>query len=229
MKVLLAVLSCHFLRHYQQSIRDTWAKEVSEDVSLKFFLGNPQGSSSESDEVFLDVPDDFNNLTFKTVAIYKWALEQGYDFVFKCDLDCLVRVPLLLQSGFEAWDWMGGANSFFASGGGGYFLSRRAMEYVVAAGGVPGYEEDVHIAQVLLGNGLQLHNEPRFLFCPGDVMDDITITYHLSSIREWYYKGYKPEMMLEAWEDQKNRNYRAYLPGETLGQPEKRPIRFRRK
>jgi hypothetical protein len=41
-------------------------------------------------------------------------------------------------------------------------------------------------------------------------MDDTTITFHLSSIREWYFKGYKPEMMLEAWADQKARNYRPY-------------------
>ena len=228
MKVLLAVLSCHSLRHYQQSVRCTWGTEVPPGVDLRFFLGVPQGPF-ESDEVFLDVADDFNNITFKTVAIYKWALEQGYDWCFKCDLDTLVRPKLLLSSGLEKYDWVGGQNQVFASGGAGYGLSRRAMEYVVAVGGVPGHEEDVHIARILLGHGVQLHNDPRFLFCPGNVMNDDTITFHLSSVREWYYKGYKPEMLLEAWEDQKNRNYRAYLPGETLGQPEKRPIRFRRK
>jgi hypothetical protein len=209
MKVLIAVPSCHSLKQYEEVIQSTWGKDIPPEVDLRFFLGNPEVSLAH-DEVFLKVEDGFDSLTNKTVALYAWALEQGYEFVFKCDLDTLVRPRLLLASGFEAYDWVGGANSFFASGGAGYVISRKAMQYVVDAGGAPGFEEDVHIARILLSHGIELHNDPRFKFCPGDVMDDHTITYHLSSVREWYFKGYRPEMMSEAWADQKTRNYKSY-------------------
>jgi hypothetical protein len=184
-------------------------------VHYKFFLGRRTGIHDASvrvpvDEVYLDVDDSFNGITEKTVAMYKWALGEGYDFVFKCDLDTLVRPNLLLESGFETFDWVGGQNSFFASGGAGYVLSKKAMGYVVEAGGAPGHEEDVHIARILLAHGMELHNDPRYQFVPGAVMNDSTITYHLSSVREWYFKGYKPEMLLEAWADQKAGNYRPY-------------------
>lgn len=224
-KLLIAILSCHSLRSYEQSIRITWAQEVPPEADLMFFLGKPQGMRVV-DEIHLNVGDGFEDLTNKTVALYKWALDEGYDFVFKCDLDTLVRPKLLLQSGFETWDWVGGQNSFFASGGGGYCLSRKAMQYVVEAGGVPGHEEDVHIARILLGNGVQLHADPRYLFVPGAVMDDTTITYHLSSIREWFYKGYRPEMMEETWADQKARNYKAY--SQTAAGPAVQKRAFRR-
>jgi hypothetical protein len=229
MKVLIAILSCYSLRHCEQAVRDTWIKEIPTGVDYKFFLGQRTGVHDASvrlseDEIYLDVNDDFNGVTKKTVEIYRWALGQQYDFVFKCDLDTLVRPKLLLESGFETFDWVGGQNSFFASGGAGYGLSKKAMEYVVEVEGAPGYEEDVHIARILLSHGIPLHNDPRYLFVPGAKMDDSTITYHLSSIREWYFKGYKPEMLLEAWTDQKARNYRAY----THPQPEQKR-RFKRK
>jgi hypothetical protein len=230
MKILIAVLSCHSLRYYEESLRYTWEYEVPSEADFHFFLGKPDGVRV-SDEVILPVEDDFSNLTHKTVAVYRWALEHGYDFVWKFDLDTLVRPQLLLSSGLEAHNWVGGQNSFFASGGAGYGLSKLAMEYVVEAGGAPGFEEDVHIARILLGKGLQLHNDERFKFCPGDVMDDRTITFHLSSVREWYFKGYRPEMLLEAWADQKARNYRSYtIPQAPSDSPQPMQKRtFRRK
>jgi hypothetical protein len=219
MNVLIAVLSCHTLRHYEQSIRETWAQELPHEADLRFFIGKPQSGIRVVDEIFLNCPDEFSGITEKTVALYKWALDQGYDFVWKVDLDTLVRPKLLLNSGLEQYDWVGGQNSFFASGGAGYGLSKRSMEYVVEAGGAPGFEEDVHIAHILLRHGIELHSDPRFVFIPGAIMNDATITYHLSSVREWYYKGYKPEMMHETWADQKNKNYRSYaVPAALVGE-----------
>jgi hypothetical protein len=235
MKVLIAVLSCHSLRHYEQSIRDTWGAEVPPGVDLRFFLGTKPPESggfvAQNDEILLDVEDDFENLTYKMRAMCQWALIQGYDFTLKVDLDTLVQPKRFLESGFDAFDWTGGANSFFASGGAGNALSKRAMGYIVEQGGRPGHEEDVYVAYSLLNQGIQLHADPRYLFTPGAVMDDQTITYHLSSIREWWYKGYRPEMMYEAWADQKARNYRPYPIGQALFnsvQPIRRTFRRQR-
>ena len=216
--MLIAVLSCHALRHYEDSIRNTWGKEVSPDVDLRFFLGLPNLDYVFSDEVHLSVGDTLQDLTHKVVAVCAWASAQGYDHLLKCDLDTLVRPIGLLQSDFKHWDWVGGQNSFFASGGAGYTLSQRAMRAVIEHEIESGPAEDVNTAHALLAQGITLHADDRFKFCPGAVLDQDTITYHLSSVKGWSAKATPEEM------------YQAYAGTFTLPQqvPQPRAVRFRR-
>ena len=197
MKTLIAILSCHALRGYEQSLRDTWIREVPKEVDYRFFLGLPN-TNTESDEVFLTVGDTLHDLTHKMVSVCAWALAQGYHYLFKVDLDTLVRPVNFLQSDFKDWDWVGGQNSFFASGGAGYTLSRRAMQAVVDHKIEPGPAEDVNTAHALLEQGIELHHDPRFLFIPGSVLAPDTITYHLSSVKAWNAKA-TPEEMYQAY------------------------------
>lgn len=207
-KVLIAILSCHTLRDWQKAVRGTWIRELPKEIDYRFFLGAPI-TPCVCDEVCLDVDDTFQGVTKKVVSVLKWAMFQKYDYVFKADLDTLVRPDLLIRCGFEDYDYMGGQNRFFASGGAGYWLSRKAMEYAVGFPISTGPEEDVHVARALVSNGIPLHPDNRFKFCPGDVMDDQTITYHLSSIKAWNAKS-TPEELRSVWADQKERNYRKY-------------------
>jgi len=148
--------------------------------------------------VFLNVGDTLQDLTHKNVSTCTWALAQGYDYMLKCDLDTLVRPIRLHQSDFRQFDWVGGQNSFFASGGAGYTLSRRAMQAVINHPIEPGPAEDVNTAHALLNQGIGLHHDPRFLFIPGQVMDSNTITCHLSSVKAWGAKA-SPEEMYQAY------------------------------
>jgi hypothetical protein len=215
---IIAILSCHSLRHYQQEQRSTWIKDIPTGTDYKFFLGNPKDTPS-SDEIFLDVADDWSSITQKCVLMFSWVLEHGYTWAFKCDLDTLVRPRQLLGSGLDVYDWVGGRNSFFASGGAGYGLSRRAMENVLRHPITTTCEEDVHMARALLEQGIELHADPRFKFIPGQSLNPEDLTMHLSSVRAWDAK-YQPWMMKEAWEAKG-----VYYP---LGAPVQRPIRFRR-
>ena len=210
MKVLIAILSCHSHKHYEQAQRDTWIPDIPAGVDYKFFLGNHTWSPCDPDEVVLNVGDAFADVTAKTVEMNAWALVRDYDFVFKADLDTLVRPKELLVSGFEQHDYTGGRNSFFVSGGAGYWLSKRALQAVVETEIEPGPAEDVNTAHALAHQGIQLHADPRYKFYPGDVMDDYTLTYHLSSIRDWAAK-YEPGMMYQAYSDQKNGVYKSYV------------------
>lgn len=225
-RILIAILSCHSLRHYEQSVRETWIKDIPEGVDYKFFLGNRAGIHDaalrpyEADEVHLDVPDTWEVITKKCVAMFRWALEKNYDYCFKCDLDTLVRPKLLLGSGFENYDYVGGQNSFFASGGAGYWLSRRAMEAVVNDSRDQGQAEDVHTAQALLDHGFFLHADPRYKLFPGQSLEPEDVACHLTSIRSWDAK-YQPQWMREAHSARGT-----YRPS---GEPEKRPLRFSRR
>jgi hypothetical protein len=131
MKVLIAVLSCELYRTNgnNQALRDTWLPCIV-GADYKFFMG--QGSKcTQPDEVYLDVQDDYGHVTFKARAIYKWALEQGYDYIFKCFADTYVCPSRLLSSGFENYDYVGNfacrpQGSFaYCTGGSGYWLSKK--------------------------------------------------------------------------------------------------------
>ncbi|HEY3704503.1 MAG TPA: hypothetical protein VGL22_05540, partial [Terracidiphilus sp.] len=84
------------------AIRDTWAKDIAAYpfVTFRFFYGKPAGGYPRAalpDEVFLDVPDDYEHLPHKTHGIARWALEHEYDFLYKGDDDTAVYVDRLVR------------------------------------------------------------------------------------------------------------------------------------
>lgn len=218
MKICFCIPSCQSLKYLEQVQRNTWITEL--EVEHKFFLGNSSVVEKE-DEVKLLVHDSIDTLTSKVLSICTWAMEHGYDYIFKCDLDTLVKPKELLLTDWDKHDYTGGQNGFFASGGAGYWLSKKAMEAVVEKEVNWGREEDVFVAQAVLGNGMILHPDSRYKFYPGDILDSSTLTYHLSSVKGWSGK-YEPSSMDEAWDSVKAG--RSYFPSTWYS----RPLRFRR-
>lgn len=136
MKVLIAILSCELFRTNgnNQAMLDTWLPYVK-DADYKIFMG--QGSNvSQVYEVLLDAPDDYNNVTYKAKEMYKWALEKGYDYIFKCYPDTYVCPSRLMSSGFEKYDYSGNfackpLTGPYCCGGTGYWLSRKAYAHLI--------------------------------------------------------------------------------------------------
>ena len=89
----------------------------------------------KDDEVILHVPDDYKHVSFKVRAMFRWALEHGYDYVFKCDTDTYINLKRLMISGFEYYDFIGRGGElgteFYPEGGPGYWVSKKAMECLV--------------------------------------------------------------------------------------------------
>ena len=150
LKLLIAISSCgDFERNgCNQALRDTWLKDLGVyGITYKFFFGTGQNAPQLEDSVLLpEVPDDYGHLTYKTRASLRWAHEQGYDFVFRCFPDTYVCVDRLMACGFENADYHGdfrneekrGADTLqqaqnYASGGAGYWLSRRAFTFLLTA------------------------------------------------------------------------------------------------
>lgn len=180
MKILIAITSCHAHRMLQQAQRETWIADIPTGVDYRFFLGAPLVIAAR-DEIILDVPDDYFGLIYKTCGLARWALECGYDFLFKCDIDTLVNPQQLIASDFANYDYVGGLNYPFASGGSGYWLSQKAMQIIARQSPEIG-PEDVFVAKILGNKQIVLHNEPdRYLFYPGSEIGLKTITFHISS------------------------------------------------
>jgi hypothetical protein len=193
-RILVAILSCHTNGHGQnwgsalrEAQRDTWLCDAV--VDHRYFMGRGEGPAM-TDEVWLDVPDDYDSLPIKSLALIAWAYAHDYDFLFKCDDDTYCRMDRLLLSGFEAHDysgfrkispWFGWAIEF-AQGGAGYWLSRRAMQAVLGFAGKPCTwgPEDLNLARILAAHGIRLHHDPRYQWTMDSVPrpDNDIITAH---------------------------------------------------
>ncbi len=187
MRVLIAISSCYdFERNgNNQAMRDTWLPDLA-FLNYRFFFGYGQGAELgeiPGDAVFLpDVPDDYGHLTYKTQASLRWAAERNYDFVFRCFPDTYVRVDRLMSSGFEDHDYHGDFRSEeggltqstprvhrptlqeaqnYASGGPGYWLSKRAYSLLLDAPILGLWRDElmVYVEDMWVGNILGRHLE----------------------------------------------------------------------
>jgi hypothetical protein len=205
MKILIAILSCRQHADFQQAQRDTWVKDVPSDIDVRYFVGHPD---IVSDEVFLGEdairPESglklYPTLPAKTKLLCKWALDAGYDYVFKTDTDTLVNVENLLVSGFANSDYSGGYNyeetGDFASGGAGYWLSRRAMQNIVDSA-VVSWAEDLFVSLALREKGIFPVWNTGYRWRPHEPIDSSMITLHLSSVLQ---RGkYDPAWMYECY------------------------------
>jgi hypothetical protein len=203
-RMLVAIMSCHKDRLFQQAQRDTWLKEAK-SADYKFFLGSPNPSFQDTDEVFLDVDDSYQSLSEKTRAMCQWAVDHDYDCMFKCDVDTLVNPRLAT---YKSEHYMGGENADinvpgfpphrieFCSGGAGYWLSRKALTIVSNSSSVSTSAEDVFVADALLKHGIRPIFHPGYLWRPGAAIGKDTVTLHLSSALQ---KKYEVNQMYETY------------------------------
>lgn len=173
MKLLIAVKSCHQHkeRGYHDVIRRTWGQHCQP----KFFVGLPFSFEDNwaADEVIIQAGDDYLSLPGKTQAILHFSLRREYDFTFLCDNDTFIVPHLLMLSGFAKYDYAGHFNWEvgrtypyaavgpgwqvhqridncypWASGGVGYFVSRKAAE-IISEADISSWAEDLWVGQVL--------------------------------------------------------------------------------
>jgi hypothetical protein len=193
-KILVGMQACQCLNEFKTAQRRTWLKGCP--VDYKFFMGKWQppndyfkpgarmpgraddkllftAPKQKPDEVWLDIDDRKQHLSEKAVLIVRWAYEQGYDYLFKCDVDTHVHIARLLASEFEGKDYVGrpvdrvwrGRWTMYAQGGAGFWMSRRAMEAFLAAdqSHIP-YEdaEDIRTGWLLMEQGIKLFPDFRY-------------------------------------------------------------------
>lgn len=193
MKILVAIGSnAHGIN---QPIRDTWLKSInSVGFEYKFFYGEGQAVEEDhqwkqsclslppeyetklpytensielfGDEVALPVPDDHLHVPYKTREIFRYALNFGFDFVFKCFEDTYVSLPRLSTSHFETADYTGrlcGNHEMgaYASGGPGYWLSKRSLE-VLAPSKITRWADDWWVGNTLQHAGIPLSIDSRY-------------------------------------------------------------------
>ena len=194
------------------TIRETWLRDLPEGVDYKFFYGTRLRNQKQnqrtpdkvqlhealSDEVYLDCGDGYTSNPEKMKAICAWALAHGYDYILRCDDDTFIYPVRLLATNWSEFDYVGAGtdpNTFHP--GGCMFLSRRAMELIIA-GHPTTYADDVWIGQLMRDNRIPLANEPTMHNQWGDgyvVVPENLPIHRLSS-----FHSCKPEAMRYLYE-----------------------------
>lgn len=152
----------------RKSCRRTWFTGIGgkPGVDCLFLLGAPRLREPDlrGDELWLPCPDDYDSLPQKTRGFCRWALANvDFEYLFKCDddtyvcLDRLMRMPAGLD--YCGWNVQGRG---FASGGGGYLLSRRAAQIVADRLTERRGPEDLLVGQHLRRAGIALVHDSRF-------------------------------------------------------------------
>lgn len=104
-RTLIAIAGCHKYRDRADAQRQTWVKDVGSSTDVRFFVGTPHSGDRAPDEVWLDCPDGYADRKQKVIAIFGWAVEQGYDYLWKVDDDVYLRPERLLD--LELRDYYG--------------------------------------------------------------------------------------------------------------------------
>ena len=162
---------------FHDAIRATWGRDAKGlGIDVFFFMGEDPTQQTtrrswrySSGEIVVDADDSYEALPYKTRRICQWAGGKMFTNLFLCDVDTFVRPRNLLNTGFEEFDYLGqflvgepGGAPFrysdehgvydefrgWASGGFGYFLSKRAASIVSET--TPNvWAEDAFVGQAL--------------------------------------------------------------------------------
>lgn len=182
--LFIGILSCHADERNgcNQAVRDTWLKRNK--YPYKFFVGAPAPHATDvlpDDVVQLPCDDDYMSLPHKTKLMCRFMLANyPTDYLYKCDRDTYVFTERFATCGFEKYDYLGhfphhpveethlftpnpSGHYGYASGGSGYFLSRRAV-LLVANAPTDDWAEDRWVGSVLGRNGISGTHTERLWF-----------------------------------------------------------------
>lgn len=204
-------------------IRSTWGKDAKAlGIDVRFFVGASQHPTKminyQSDEAVLKCEDDYNHLPYKTREICRWANGKMVDYLYLCDTDTFLIPSKLLKCGFEKYDYVGkiglpvdkrfryehtgreGQKEIherafqWASGGYGYFLSRKALQEVAFEHPTSSCE-DLWVGQVI---GAQAAiGEMGVLSTPGNIYSWHAPAhgeiYDLETLKTWMQQMYRDQ------------------------------------
>ena len=205
MNTLIAITSYEKARQagWHEAIRQTWLKDLDPTkADVAFFVGRNAVGSLASDEVRLDVGDDYENVTNKVIESTRWALNQGYDMIFRTYPDVYIRPERLLAAMDPTKPYVGhgmlAANGQpYASGGASYWLRAKESAYLLDTIVPYDWAEDRWVGNVMVANDVDLWHDPRYSPIPRPpLLRNEQITSHLSRPNEDGKPGtYKPQWM----------------------------------
>jgi LicD family len=181
MRIMIGALSCWKYKDRRDRCEQTWMQEGdtldgtppgSEHrhtiVRSVFLIGSPglEEPALAGRNLLLPGPSNYQFLPQRTRAFCQWAIARDdWDYLFKCDDDTYVAMPRLvrypLTADYIGAEWRPGVR--YASGGAGYFLSRKAAAAVAEHLTQKEGPEDVYVRDALASQGIPFTQDQRFV------------------------------------------------------------------
>lgn len=206
-KVLVAISSCQGFedKGWNDSLRNTWLPDLAAHRwDYKFFHG--RGAAAFKDDiVVVDSDDAYFDLTTKTKEKTKWAVRQGYEYVFMCFPDTFPCIERLVVCDFRKYEYYGTVfqhqgGTPYCQGGCGYFLSRRAAQ-IVAFSSQNYPNEDCFVGDLMHSAHIAPGHNDQFCYSgPGPLKTNQVVTNHLST----QPKGFSGPVVEEEYKRWKN-------------------------
>lgn len=108
MKILIGVMGAeaHIANGLHQASRETYGQDAHNLGDMRYFVGRGE-MPLQTDEIRLDVPDLKDGLLEKVVGMFRWALDNGYEAIFKVDTDTYINIRRMVNEGFLNADYAG--------------------------------------------------------------------------------------------------------------------------
>src|SRR6185295_16188656 len=217
MRIMIGALSCWQYQERRDRCARTWmqegdkldgtspreSREHQHTIARSVFLiGIPELEAPElaGRYLLLPGPSDYRSLPQRTRAFCQWAISRDdWDYLFMCDDDTyvsmsrLVRYPLTAD--YIGSEWTPGVR--YASGGAGYFLSRKAAEVVAEHLTQKEGPEDMYVRDALASQGIPFTQDQRFVALGNEELrpraDNDLITLHAvpSVPADLFYKSHQ--------------------------------------
>jgi hypothetical protein len=179
-------------RGFHRAIEETWGKDPA--IPFFFLVGNtflepPRPLFRRPNTIALPVPDDYKSLPLKTREGHRWALRQGYDFVFQAFTDTYCFTRRMEATGWARTDYMGHFRGeevpqlgkvnpgCYACGGSGYWMSPFFSERLIEEE-PDHWAEDLWVGRVAAKHGVKGTQDYRFH--SGGGYKETALTVHLS-------------------------------------------------
>lgn len=166
MKPLISVMGCNARNAYIVAQRQTWA--VSQDIDIKFFIGGVPQRQALPDEIFANCRDDYKGLPSKIQEAVRWALNNNYTNIWKCDDDTYARPERLLIAAEADKQYIGcyrqpthGYPAGWCAGGPGYWLNQETMD-IIANAIIDDDAEDRFISKALFRKDIVGEHDNRY-------------------------------------------------------------------
>lgn len=168
MNITIAIKSCHKHHDRRQAIQNTWLRDLGVGTDFFFIIGNPK--LVITDTLACDASDAFENIAPKVLYACMAMQDNRTDYGFFCDDDTYLRPDRLLAAVPRGADYVGWVRPYGCDThtkglpyiqGSAFWLSRKAIDFVVEAGEKvmrPGIIDDGAVGLALDGKVALTHD-----------------------------------------------------------------------